>query len=102
MGMHGRANRRRGEVEAEMDGERRILCLTLGALAELWLGDLLTADVEQSAGRAGGGHEPDLAPDVLAGREDLPHHRAHGAGGTDQSERGLTHTRCCGHRPVPA
>jgi hypothetical protein len=31
----GRANRRRGEVEAVMDGERRILCLTLGALAEL-------------------------------------------------------------------
>ena len=30
-----RANRRRGEVEAEIDGERRILCLTLGALAEL-------------------------------------------------------------------
>jgi hypothetical protein len=33
---HGaRANRRRGEIEAEIDGERRILCLTLGALAEL-------------------------------------------------------------------
>lgn len=31
----GRANRRRGEVEAVMDGECRILCLTLGALAEL-------------------------------------------------------------------
>lgn len=31
----GRANRRRGEVEAVLDGERRILCLTLGALAEL-------------------------------------------------------------------
>ncbi len=30
-----RANRRRGEVEALLDGERRILCLTLGALAEL-------------------------------------------------------------------
>ncbi|AYD00235.1 gene transfer agent family protein [Neorhizobium sp. NCHU2750] len=30
-----RANRRRGEVEAFLDGERRILCLTLGALAEL-------------------------------------------------------------------
>jgi hypothetical protein len=34
-GVAGRANRRRGEVEAVMDGERRILCLTLGALAEL-------------------------------------------------------------------
>jgi hypothetical protein len=35
MGFAGRANRRRGEVEAVIDGERRILCLTLGALAEL-------------------------------------------------------------------
>jgi hypothetical protein len=33
--MGARANRRRGEIEAEIDGERRILCLTLGALAEL-------------------------------------------------------------------
>ncbi|MCV3765615.1 gene transfer agent family protein [Rhizobium sp. TRM95796] len=33
--MSGRANRRRGEVEAVIDGERRILCLTLGAIAEL-------------------------------------------------------------------
>ncbi len=31
----GRANRRRGEVEAVIDGERCVLCLTLGALAEL-------------------------------------------------------------------
>ena len=31
----GRANRHRGEVEAVISGERRILCLTLGALAEL-------------------------------------------------------------------
>jgi hypothetical protein len=31
----GRANGRRGEVEAVIDGERRILCLTLGALAEI-------------------------------------------------------------------
>jgi Phage tail tube protein, GTA-gp10 len=30
-----RANRHRGEVEAIIDGERRILCLTLGSLAEL-------------------------------------------------------------------
>lgn len=30
-----RANRHRGEVEGIIDGERRILCLTLGALAEL-------------------------------------------------------------------
>jgi hypothetical protein len=31
----GRANRVRGEVEAMINGERRILCMTLGALAEL-------------------------------------------------------------------
>jgi hypothetical protein len=30
-----RANAHRGEIEAIIDGERRILCLTLGALAEL-------------------------------------------------------------------
>ncbi|MEF2073832.1 gene transfer agent family protein [Consotaella aegiceratis] len=29
------ANRRRGEVAATIDGRERILCLTLGALAEL-------------------------------------------------------------------
>lgn len=29
------ANARRGEIEAELGGERRVLCLTLGALAEL-------------------------------------------------------------------
>ncbi|KQR77345.1 hypothetical protein ASG25_03395 [Rhizobium sp. Leaf384] len=34
-GATGRANRHRGEVEAIIDGERRILCLTLGSLAEL-------------------------------------------------------------------
>ena len=28
-------NARRGEIEAVLDGERRVLCLTLGALAEL-------------------------------------------------------------------
>jgi hypothetical protein len=33
--MIARANRRRGEIEAVLDGERRVLCLTLGALAEL-------------------------------------------------------------------
>jgi hypothetical protein len=29
------ANRHRGEIEAELGGRRRTLCLTLGALAEL-------------------------------------------------------------------
>ena len=33
--MGARANRQRGEIEAVLDGERRVLCLTLGALAEL-------------------------------------------------------------------
>ena len=33
--MTERANRRRGEIEAVIDGKRRILCLTLGARAEL-------------------------------------------------------------------
>ena len=33
--MGARANRHRGEIEAVLDGERRVLCLTLGALAEL-------------------------------------------------------------------
>jgi hypothetical protein len=50
-----RANRRRGEVEAMMDGERRILCLTLGALAELETafaaGDLNGLAERFSAGR---------------------------------------------------
>jgi hypothetical protein len=31
----GRANRVRGEIEAVINDERRILCMTLGALAEL-------------------------------------------------------------------
>jgi len=33
--MGTRANRHRGEIEACLDGETRVLCLTLGALAEL-------------------------------------------------------------------
>ena len=32
---YARANRHRGEIEVMINGERRILCLTLGALAEL-------------------------------------------------------------------
>jgi len=49
------ANRRRGEVEAVLDGRPRRLCLTLGALAELeaaYAADDLTALVERfSTGR---------------------------------------------------
>jgi len=51
----GRANRRRGEIEAVIDGERRVLCLTLGALAELETafatGDLNGLAERFSAGR---------------------------------------------------
>ena len=53
----GRANRVRSEIEAVIDGERRILCMTLGALAELetafgveTIGDLAT---RFSGGRIG-------------------------------------------------
>lgn len=35
MSTHRRANRHRGEIEAELGGRRYRLCLTLGALAEL-------------------------------------------------------------------
>ncbi len=34
-GTSRRANRHRGEIEAELGGSRYVLCLTLGALAEL-------------------------------------------------------------------
>lgn len=35
MDLKSRANRRRGEIEAVIGSERRVLCLTLGSLAEL-------------------------------------------------------------------
>lgn len=50
-----RANRRRGEIEAVLGGERFILCLTLGALAELetafGLDDLSALAEHLSSGR---------------------------------------------------
>ncbi|WP_249729606.1 MULTISPECIES: gene transfer agent family protein [unclassified Chelatococcus] len=50
-----RANRHRGEVEAEFGGERHVLCLTLGALAELETAfgadDLATLGQRLSEGR---------------------------------------------------
>ncbi|MEB2847139.1 gene transfer agent family protein [Endobacterium cereale] len=53
--MIGYANRRRGEIEAVLDGQRRILCLTLGALAELEaafsVGDLSGLAERFSSGR---------------------------------------------------
>lgn len=69
------ANRRRGEIAAELDGKTMRLCLTLGALAELeaaYAADDLGALVERfssgrlssidmmrivGAGLRGGGHE---------------------------------------------
>ena len=50
----GRANRRRGEIEANIDGERRILCMTLGALAELETA-LGVDNIADLAGRFAGG-----------------------------------------------
>lgn len=55
MGAAGHANRRRGEVEALLGGERRVLCLTLGALAELEtafaVDDLASLGARFSSGR---------------------------------------------------
>jgi hypothetical protein len=51
--LKGRANRRRGEVDLVIGGERRILCLTLGALAELetaFAADNLAALAERFSG----------------------------------------------------
>ncbi|MDH6294405.1 Phage tail tube protein, GTA-gp10 [Agrobacterium fabrum] len=51
---YGRANRHRGEIEALIDGERRILCLTLGALAELEIA-FAADDLTALAGRFANG-----------------------------------------------
>lgn len=48
------ANRRRGEVEAVVDGEPVVLCLTLGALAELEAA-FGAEDLSALAGRFAGG-----------------------------------------------
>jgi hypothetical protein len=49
------ANRRRGEVSALLDGRERVLCLTLGALAELedalGAGDIVALAERFEAGR---------------------------------------------------
>ena len=47
-------NPHRGEVAAVLDGEERVLCLTLGALAELEA-RLLTGDLNGLAERFSGG-----------------------------------------------
>jgi hypothetical protein len=59
----GRANGRRGEVEAVIDGERRILCLTLGALAEIETA-LGVDNIGDLAARLAGGRI--AAPDIIA------------------------------------
>jgi len=63
-----RANRRRGEIVAELDGRSRRLCLTLGALAELEAGlgaeDLSALAARFSAGRLSA---RDLIPLIGAG-----------------------------------
>jgi hypothetical protein len=59
----GRANARRGEVEAIIDGERRILCLTLGALAEIETA-LGVDNIGDLAARLSGGRIG--APDIIA------------------------------------
>ena len=48
------ANRRRGEVAAMIDGRERVLCLTLGALAELEAAFALD-DISALAARFGSG-----------------------------------------------
>src|SRR5690606_14885304 len=52
--MGARAHRHRGEIEAVLDGERRVLCLTLGALAEPETA-LAVASVSGLAGRFSSG-----------------------------------------------
>ncbi|MGV3550174.1 gene transfer agent family protein [Rhizobium sp.] len=59
----GRANGQRGEIEAMIDGERRILCMTLGALAELETA-FGVDNIADLAGRFSGGRVG--AKDVMA------------------------------------
>ncbi len=51
--------------------------------------DLRAADDELAARRARGGDQADLAPHVLAGREQVEHDGADRAGGADDGEGGL-------------
>jgi hypothetical protein len=64
----GRANRQRGEIEASIDGERRILCMTLGALAELETA-FGVDNIADLAGRFSGGRigTKDLMAIIAAG-----------------------------------
>ena len=62
------ANPRRGEIAAEIDGRTRVLCLTLGALAELearfGVGDLVALGERFARGRLSAA---DLAGILAAG-----------------------------------
>jgi hypothetical protein len=66
---------------------------------------LLAAAAEGPSGRARGGDQPDLAPDVAPRRQQLAHNGADRAGGSDHGERGLLRhqgSHFSGYRPVPA
>ena len=77
------ANRHRGEIEAELGGETYVLCLTLGALAELehFYGDqdLIAIAERFETGRIGC-HDPQLFlqrqhQKVAGDRARFRHHR---------------------------
>jgi hypothetical protein len=83
------ANRRRGEIFAELDGKPRRLCLTLGALSELeaaFAADDLSALVERfSHGRLSA---LDMVRIIGAGLRGAGEDVADGAVGAMQSEGG--------------
>jgi Phage tail tube protein, GTA-gp10 len=66
------ANPRRGEIEAEIDGIKRVLCLTLGALAELEA-SLNAPNLSDLAERFSGGKlaSKDMIAIIGAGRTNL-------------------------------
>jgi hypothetical protein len=85
------ANRRRGEISAELDGRQRNLCLTLGALAELeaaYVADDLSALVERfSTGRLSA---LDMIRIIGAGLRGAGEEVADDAVGAMQAEGGAT------------
>jgi hypothetical protein len=85
------ANRRRGEISAELDGRSRKLCLTLGALAELeatYAADDLATLVERfSTGRLSA---LDMIRIIGAGLRGAGEDMADEAVGAMQSEGGAT------------
>src|SRR6185437_10437936 len=57
---------------------------------------LFAADRKTAPGGPGRGDQADLAPHVVPGGHDVPHHGADGAGGADDGQG-----RSVAHRPVP-